>query len=409
MRLAPYREVLSVRGVAALLLFGLVFRVPFVATSVVLTLHVVTTLGRGYAAAGVVGTVLTLGGAVGQPWRGRAVDRVGLRRALLPGVLVSALMYGAAAFVDYGWLLVVVLVGGLVPMGVFTITRQVLAALVDDEQRRVAYSLDSMSTELSFMAGPALGVLVATHWSTRTALLVVGAGTVVSGLALMLFDPPTRREQAADADPAATAEGGTATATSAATRMPWSLALVGTLAAAAASGVVLAGTDVSIVAFARADDALGLTGLVFVGWGFASMAGAVVYGGLHRRIPVAALLLGLGLLTVPVGLVHGTPALALAILPAGVLCAPVITATADTVAALVPGRALGEAMGWHASALTTGSALGAPLAGLATDVAGSAAAGFAVVGLLGAVLALAMAAAARVARRRPSPVTAPAS
>jgi MFS family permease len=79
--------------------------------------------------------------------------------------------------------------------------------------------------------------------------------------------------------------------------------------------------------------------------------------------------------------------LCLAVLPAGALCAPLISSTAEAVARLVPERVRGEAMGWHGSALTAGSAAGAPIAGFAIDDVASWA-GFAVVGTTGAVLAV---------------------
>src|SRR3954454_17684082 len=86
MSLTPYRRVLARPGVSRLLLFGVLARVPATAAGVVLTLHVVLTLGRGDAAAGLVATAATVGMALGSPWRGRAVDRLGLGRALVPGV-----------------------------------------------------------------------------------------------------------------------------------------------------------------------------------------------------------------------------------------------------------------------------------------------------------------------------------
>src|SRR4051812_50021504 len=84
MSLAPYRSVLARPGVLRLLLFAALARVPATAAGVVLTLHVVTTLGMGYAAAGLVATASTVGMAIGSPWRGRAVDRLGLRRGPVP-------------------------------------------------------------------------------------------------------------------------------------------------------------------------------------------------------------------------------------------------------------------------------------------------------------------------------------
>ncbi len=369
----PYRAVLQVRGVPALVLFSIVFRIPFIATSVVLTLHVVTGLGRGYGAAGLVATALTVATAIGQPLRGRAMDRVGLRRALLPAVGAGAVLYAVAPFVEYWWLLGLVFTFGLLPVPIFAVTRQSLAAMVPAEQRRTAFALDSMSVELSFMAGPALGVLAATRLSTTTALLLVGACVVLAGLALVAYNPPTA--------PAAAGESRRPG------RLPWSRSLALMVASAMAATVVLAGTDVAIVAFTQADQALSLTAVVFVTWGVGSIIGALVYGAMPRPIPVLWLLFLLGLLTIPIGLAPSTGWLALAILPAAAACAPVITATANAIAGLVPDQMLGEAMGWHGGALTAGTALGAPLAGVAMDAYGPWA-GFAVVGVAGVVLAL---------------------
>src|SRR4051794_41325798 len=192
MSLTPYRRVLARPGVSRLLLFGVLARVPATAAGVVLTLHVVTTLRLGYAAAGLVATAATVGMALGSPWRGRAVDRLGLRRALIPSIVAEALVWGSAPFVSYRVLLVVAFAGGVLGLPIFTVARQSLSVLVSEEQRRSAYSLDSMGVELSFMAGPALGVVVATQVSTTVALLGVGVCMVVAGLALLVFNPPTR-------------------------------------------------------------------------------------------------------------------------------------------------------------------------------------------------------------------------
>ena len=65
------------------------------------SLHVVNGLGRGRAAAGLVGAATTVGITTGGPWRGRMVDRMGLRRALAPSIVVEALVWGTAPFVSY--------------------------------------------------------------------------------------------------------------------------------------------------------------------------------------------------------------------------------------------------------------------------------------------------------------------
>ena len=216
---------------------------------------------------------------------------------------------------------------------------------------------------------------------------------VVAGLALVAFDPPTSSENAA----AGAAGGGVPR------RARFvSPGLVAALGAAAAATLVLAGTDVGVVAVLREHGAVTLTGVIFVFWGLGSMLGATVYGALKRPIPPLVLLAGLAVLTVPVGLAGSPWMLAALILPAGALCAPVVTATAEEVARRVPEQVRGEAMGWHGSALTLGNAVGAPLAGASIDAVGPWA-GFAVVGAAGLALAGLGLAAMRLFGQRPTP------
>jgi MFS family permease len=419
--LDPYRRVLSVPGVPAVTVLGILSRIPHTAISVVLTVHVTQGLHRGYGAAGLVVAALTIGMAIGSPWRGRAVDRLGLRRALLPSVFVEGAVWGVAPFLPYEWLVAAVVVAGALGLPIFTVMRLALAAMVPPEQRRTAFALDSVSVEVSFMVGPALGVLVATQTSSTVALIALGASTVLAGVALMVINPPTRAVSApagvADAASSDAATSGCSRQTTALVapagvgedvpaeragqpgRVPLTPPLLAVLAASAGATVVLAGTDVSIVAALREDGDLGSTGVVMAVWAFASLLGGLVYGGLRRGVQPPLLLLALGLLTAPVGLVNGPLWLCLAVIPAGAICAPVITATAEAIAALVPERVRGEAMGWHGSALTAGTAVGAPLAGAAIDRAGPWS-GFAVVGMAGVLVALLGLAAVRAQRTR---------
>src|SRR5882672_7711401 len=71
MTVEPYRRVLAIPGVRALLLVGLVARIPVAATGLTLTLRVVNSLKLGFFQAGLVGAAATVGVAVGAPVAGR--------------------------------------------------------------------------------------------------------------------------------------------------------------------------------------------------------------------------------------------------------------------------------------------------------------------------------------------------
>ncbi|HEX5596461.1 MAG TPA: MFS transporter [Micromonosporaceae bacterium] len=393
MTLDPYRRVLALPGVRSLLLVAMLARIPVTAAGVTLTLYVVQDLERGYLAAGLVGAALTIGAALGAPLMGRMVDRRGLRPMLLLTTAAEALFWGVAPALPYPALLGAAFFGGLLTLPMFSVVRQSVAALVPETQRRPAYALDSMSVELSFMIGPALAVLMVTSVSARATLLAVGVGIVLSGLALIVLNPPVRAQD----EPAVGVP---------VPRRQWlSPRLLGVLAIGATATLILSGTDVAIVAVLRESGQVSWTGAVLGAWGAFSMVGGFAYGSLARPLAPAVIVLLLGLCTVPVGLGGGQWwLLALALLPAGALCAPSLAGTADAVSRLAPASARGEAMGLHGSAITVGSALGAPLAGAVID-ASAPVWGFVATGLVGALVAAAVLF-NEFRRRRVSPPTA---
>jgi MFS family permease len=416
---ALYRELLAVQPIRRLLFVGMVARIPHSAAGVLLTLHIVLTLEEGYAAAGAAAAVMTIGIAVGAPWRGRRVDTVGLRKALIPSVVSEAVIWSVVPHVSYEWLLPLVFVGGLLTLPIFSVIRQSLGVLADGDQRRTAFALDSIATEMVFMIGPAAGAVVATSGFSVLGLTVVGVSTSLAGLFLIWFNPPTRsatqteegeadqrhaaevavvsaapahlQEAAADLVPAGAARAGSGPAGlrgRVAHNFAWFTATVAAVfAVAAGTGMVLSGTDVGIVAALETGGHQGEIGIVFLFWCAASVIGGLVYGAMHRPVSPILLLLGMAALTIPMGFAHDTWTLAFVSILPGLLCAPVLSSASEKVADLVAEDRRGEAMGWYGSALTAGVALGAPLAGLFIDGTGPSG-GFVAVGAAGVVLCL---------------------
>ena len=370
--MSKYAEVLRATGVRSALVLGFVIRVPMWASFIVLTLHVVSTQGRSYSEAGLISFAGTIAVAISGPWRGRKLDQVGVRRTIGPQLIVLAAVWAVAPWVSYWPLLVLYVVTGLAQIGSFSIVRTVLITAVPDDQRKTALSLDAFATEMSYMVGPILGVLLATTIPTSWALLITQYAAIAAGIVLWFQDPHVLADDHASTE-----------------RASWRVWLTPTvlavLAASAATTIVLTGTDLGIVAGLRALGFPGAIGLVMAVWGLGSAVGAVVYGALHAPIPVFWLLLALGLVTVPVAFADGPVVLAALLFVAGVLCAPTITATIDHLSRVVPSNMRGEAMGWHGSALTLGSALGAPIAGFAIDQRGWEA-GFLVTAVVGIVV-----------------------
>lgn len=424
MNFTLYRELLAVTPIRRLLVVGMIARVPHSAAGVLLTLHIVLTLGQGYAAAGTAAAVMTVGIALGAPWRGRRVDTVGLRRALIPSVVSETVIWSIVPHVSYQWLLPLVFVGGLLTLPIFSVVRQSLGVLADGNQRRTAFALDAISTEIVFMIGPAAGAVVATSGQSVLGLTIVGVSTSLAGLFLMWFNPPTRSiagngaSEAEEQEAAAMAVAAAAPAHAqeaaaelepatakrrrsglgrlglrsaglrgrAAASLVWfTAAVAAVLAVAAGAGMVLSGTDVGIVAALETNGREAEIGIVFVFWCAASVLGGLMYGALHRPVSPILLLLGMAALTIPMGFATDTLTLSLLSLLPGFLCAPVLSAASEKVADLVDEARRGEAMGWYGSALTAGIALGAPLAGLFIDSVG-ARGGFVSVGVAGVLL-----------------------
>ena len=388
MTFAAYSHILRIPAARNALLLGLLIRTPMWAGSIILTLHVVTTLGHSYSAAGLLTTSMTIALAVSAPWRGRLLDVRGLRRTVLPQLVILAVVWSIAPWVGYALLLPLAFVGGLFVVPTFSIVRQVLITSVEDRYRTAALSLDSFATELTFMVGPVLGVLAATYGDTRWALFGFEMLTVLGGVLVWVLNPKLLREDEQDTETVGV-------------RSWVSPLVVAILAASAASTVVLTGSDLGIVAALREMGHPSSIGWVLAIWGRGSAVGALVYGALHRAVPVFLLLGLLSALTIPVVFATGRFSLAVLLFFAGLFCAPTITATIDSLSRVVPARARGEVMGWHGSALTLGSAIGAPIAGLAIDRGGWQA-GFLVTAAIGLAVAVGGLAAAR--RRRPAPV-----
>lgn len=377
MRFATYADLARNRVVRRILLLGLLVRIPIWAAAIVLTLHVVSHLDRSYTAAGAVEMVYSLALAVSGPWRGRRLDRVGLRRAVVPSLVVLTVCWSIAPWLGYWPLLALVGVAGVFMMPIFSIVRQVLIGAVPDSQRTAVLSVDSVVVEISFMIGPVLGVLAAVYLPTPIALVLFQLAVVIGGIALWLDDPPLGNGPDEGADRIRTR-----------VREWLSPAVIAILAVSATAVLILTGEDLGTIAAMREMGHTSSIGWVLALWGLGSAVGGIVYGALHRHPPAGVLLVLLAGSTTLVALAEDRWTFSVLLFVSGVFCAPTITATLDDLSRAVPARVRGEAMGWHGSALTLGGAAGAPIVGWAIDRGGWEG-GFELAGFLGLAMAVA--------------------
>jgi MFS family permease len=293
--------------------------------------------------------------------------------------VILAACWSVAPFVGYWPLLMLASFAGLFLVPSFSIVRQVLMHTTAEEQRKTALSIDSVMVEVSFMIGPPIGVLLATYFPTSWALFACEFATIGGGIALWIANPTLRAAE----EPGVERDAGPAPGV----RSWLSVPVFAVLVMAAATTLVLTATDVGVVAALRDMGHQPWIGWELAVWGVGSAVGGLVYGALHRTVPVAALLALLAGTTIPVILAAEPLLLGALLFVTGLFCAPTITATVDALSRVVPERVRGEALGWHGSAMTAGSAIGAPVAGVAIDQVGWHG-GFVLPGLLGLAAAL---------------------
>lgn len=375
MDLGPFRQVMAIKSARQLLLISFVGRLPYSTTGLILTLHVVQHLGLSYASAGLVTAASTLGFAIGAPWRGRLIDQVGLRRALVASIVAEVFLYSIAAFVEFGPLLLVAFLSGVFMVPVFTIMRQSLSVTVPITLRRAAFSADGIAAELSFVVGPAVGIWAATTFGTQPMLIFLGIASSAVGMMLWVLNIATRSEEHLDSKESSPGK--------------WlNTSLIFVFVLAGTTTFALHGTDLALFAHLREMGSLSQLGIVFATWSGGSIIGGLIYGAMPRSVRPSHLILALALLTIPIGLAQNTWQLALAVIPAGMLTSPAITAVGEWVAHLVPEDRRGEAMGWQGTAFTLGGAFAAPIVGATMDNVGPWG-GYALAGIVSAVIAIA--------------------
>lgn len=392
-----YGQVFRRPHVAPLLMVGFLGRLPHSVTAVLITLHVSHTLNLPYWQAGLAAALLTIGLAIGSPWRGRRIDTVGLRRAVVPSIVVEALAWGLAPYASYEVLLLLLFVAGLYALPVFTIVRQSLGVLMTGPDRRTSYSLDSMITEIVFIIAPGGSAVLAATLGTQTAMTVVGALVVVAGVSLLISNPPTRSSQlpSSPRQPVGELEspGHPSEASSVVPvvtgaipvikpgpqrqkRFSWVTgAVIAMLIMAAGAGMALSGTEVSVVAFSEhSGDSAGGLWWAYGMWSAASLVGGFFYGAQTRRFDPLKIIAVLGVAMIPAAFAPDMFWLGILLVASGFFVAPLMTAASERLTESVPERHRGEAMGWYGSALTAGTALGTPMVGVVIDIAGPAAA-----------------------------------
>jgi hypothetical protein len=220
-----------------------------------------------------------------------------------------------------------------------------------------AFALDSVLTESIFTIGPLLTAALVATVEPAAALLVSAVASLAGTAALVAVLPPA-------APRTSERQGGRLGALAA----PGIRTLVLTMFPV---GFALGAIEVAIPAFADAEGRPELAGVLIAIWSLSSLAGGLAYGAIPRRGSLArvhlqvALLLPLSFL--PVAFAVSPATMALLVVPAGILIAPMIATRNELAGRIALAGTETEAYTWPLTALVGGIAFGAAASGAISD------------------------------------------
>jgi MFS family permease len=366
--LNKYKAAYAPPGAAAFSAAGFVFRLPMAVYPIAIVLIISGRTGE-YGFAGVVSGCYVLGGAVGNPFAGTLVDRLGQHRVLLPFLaahLAVTVIFGIliAAGAPLWTLPVPALVMGLTLLNVDALVRARWSHLWPGEsaERSTAYSVESTLDELIFVLGPLTATVLATHAdpavTLAVALILVTSGSVWLSRQ-RATEPPGGEHQAGERRSSALRHRGMLLIT---------LVMV-------FMGAVFGAAEVVMVAFCDQHGDRTSAGWVVACFAGGSALAGLLYGGRHWRTPLltrfvcsAVVFSLLPFLYLAAGSI---PLLALCTAVVGLGIAPTLIGAFGLVDSIVPARALTEGLTWIGTGLSVGYGFGAALVGRIADSHGA--------------------------------------
>ncbi len=347
--LASQRAVLATHRVKPLITAGLTGRLPFgmAALAIILLLR---GDGRSYALAGLVDGAYALGVGFAQPVLGRAIDRFGMRAILGPiaaaFVLAAvSLAYAGSRHASAALLVALGLAMGMTMPPLGASMRALWPALVPDELRGSAYSIEAITQELAFVLGPPLVAGLASALNPRDAMLALAVLAAGGTGAFLLVLPATARR--------ARVSGARALA-SAGTRI--------VLANSILLGASFGAAEVAMPAFAEHHGSRNVAGLLLAALALGSAVGGVAFGtrttaeNAKRRLWSGLALCGLAI--APLLLAPSIPAMAGLMFVAGLPIAPTFAAQYLLLDSVAVRGAATETFAWNSTAIFLGASLG---------------------------------------------------
>ncbi|WP_327071061.1 MFS transporter [Kitasatospora sp. NBC_01302] len=364
----PYRDLFTRPGAKPLVAAGLIARAPRAMTGIAI-LAMVTQRTGDYALASAECATYSLACAVLAPLVSRQADRHGQRRAARPAlalaltalaVLAGCNWSGAPAWTAFPC----VAVAGTMPDVAGMIRSRWTALYRSDPRLHTAFSVESVSDELTFIAGPICALTLAT-------LVFPEAGLLCAMLFALVGVWAVTAQRRTEPEPVArpTAAGRTGSVARNHGLQVLVLSFI-------AFGSIFSATEVITVAFATERGHPAAASYALACYGITSCLAGLVVGALHPRsaLPVR-LLTGFAVLTlstVPLVFVHSLLTLAAVLLLTGACISPTMITANLLVQRLVPAARRNEGLTLLLSGLSIGLAAGSVVGGWAVVHLGAA-------------------------------------
>ncbi len=357
--LRKYADFIRQRDVAKLLAVGLLSRMPIGMVGFAMLIFLRESLGN-FALAGAAVGIDYVAAAIAAPIVGRIVDRSGPRGVLyVTGVMQPLWLVGLLFAAKMGWSFTIVgicaALTGIFSTPTTTLTRTMWRHRFErDEDRRMAFALDSVTIEINFTLGPTIVAAVLASFGS-TAAFAVAIATVVCSFLVFLASPALRYFQGGD--------GGERHLLGPLTEPRLLLIYACTFGLTVCLGLL----EVGYPAYGAFLAVPALGGLLLGINSLGSATGGALYGGLHFHLPVERqFACALGLMALPI-LLHAflppTPVLMVLAFFAGALIAPSIAAQSVLVSRLAPPRYATEAFTWGSMCIISGLGVGMALGG----------------------------------------------
>lgn len=353
----PYRRLFARPGTRAFTAGNLIARLPMGMFGISAVMMIAGQRGS-YALAGAVTATGLAATALVAPWTARLVDRYGQARIAVPATLIAVL--GSLALIVCvrtgapAWTLFASYAATATTPNIGGMSRARWTHLLRDApaSHHTAMSFEQAADELCYLLGPVLAAFLCTAVFPEAGTLA-GAALFLTGMLIFTAQRSTEPP-----------------ATGAAPRHGSPLrALAPLLALFGCLGLVFGSMEVTSIAYLDAAGLGAASGLVLALQAAGSCVAGLLYGTLRPRTLRTCVCALAVLMTLPwaAAATGSVPALAVALLLAGMATAPTMVTAMSRVHELTPAGRLNEGMTLAVTAIFAGIAAGSAAAGLTVD------------------------------------------